>query len=86
MKILILIVILIFSCCQSNPPIVNVDITPVIIPIPVPPNKPNIKFIDSGEDLSISYEDGKKLAGYLVDMEAYREEILAILKYYQEIQ
>jgi hypothetical protein len=68
---------------------VEVDVTPIILPVPLPPEKPNTEMIDTAKvnvsenGIWMSYADGRLLAMYLVDIEAYREELLRILDYYK---
>lgn len=80
--IALLLLCLMISCVSI--PAVNVEVKAVIIPIPLPPTKPSVNFSDTGEGLFLSYEDGRKLAIYLVDVEAHRKELLEILEYYKE--
>ena len=56
--------------------------TPVVIPLPLPPEKPNVTFVDKGDGIWLSYDDGRKLALYLVQMNGYQEELDRIIKYY----
>lgn len=65
--------------CQT--PEVNLNVQPVVIPIPLPPTKPGIQFSDTGEGLFLSYEDGRKLAVYLQEIETYEKKLLSIIEY-----
>ena len=69
--------------CQTSP--TNNNVEPVKIPLPKEPKKPGIQFSDNGEYLILSYKDGKKLAIYFTEIEAYQEKLLSIIEYEQAI-
>lgn len=67
-----------------------IKIEPIAFPTPIPPDRPGVEFfntadLDNIEDgLWISYEDGKKLAKYLIDLESYSDQLnIIIIKYYE---
>lgn len=74
-------VLLIFLITNCQTPAVNVSVESVIIPIPLPPGKPGIQFSDTGDGLLLSYEDGRKLAIYLNEIESYEKKLLSIIEY-----
>ena len=83
MKIIIVFLVLgLLGACQT-PSIVNVDITPVVLPVPLPPERPNVDFWDTGTELSLSYDDSRALIKYLNALDSHREELLLILEYYK---
>lgn len=71
------------TSCQT--PAVNVSVESVIIPIPLPPNKPGIQFSDTGTALSLSYEDGRRLAAYLIEIEAYEKKLISLIEYAKKL-
>jgi len=85
---MMMLLIISMTSCQTT---IENQITPVVIPVPVPPEKPSVIFEDIREmeeapesGLYLSYEHGRDLARYLNDMEAHREELLAILDFYKQ--
>lgn len=71
---------LIFSIsnCQTK-----IEVQSILIPIPLPPDKPNVIFIDTGEGLFLSYEHARDLSVYFIEVDAYEKELLIILNYYE---
>lgn len=54
---------------------------PVLIPIPMAPLKPHVEFEDIKTGLFLSYENGKKLAIYLEELESYQKHLITIIEY-----
>lgn len=82
--LLIIALYIVFSTisCQTEPPIINVQ--SIAFPVPIPPEKPNITFINTLEGLYLSHAEGRLLAKYLVSMEEHRKIIMEILEYYKK--
>ncbi len=75
MKVLIIcICVLMITGCSTLCPqpdsddIINASI---IVPYPHPPTKPEFNFSSDGEKLNLSYEDGRELAYWILDVELY---------------
>lgn len=78
---MILLPIFLLISCQTT---AEIKVTPVVIPLPFPPEKPDVIFSDNKEEgyIWISYSDGRALAIYLKNMELYQEELNRIIEYY----
>lgn len=85
LKILIMLILLMSLIISCQTPAVKVEVQSVIIPIPLPPVKPGIQFSDTGDGLFLSYEDGRKLNVYLIEIETYEKKLLKIIDYVKNL-
>jgi len=95
LTIAILLLCLINSCQTTH----NIKVDPVVIPIPLMPDKPDSNFEDISkykdelpelykdlipDGLLLSYEDGRELIKYLISLDAYEKELLLIIESLKE--
>jgi len=83
MKLMTIVLLLSLMGCLTTK--VDVQVEPVVIPLPEIPEKPEIEFLQGDELVSLSIEDARELAHYLVDVDAYMESMQIIVDYYIDV-